>query len=192
MPDGEEKQQLSPIEQIKKLLGIDTEPEMPSPQVISNIDVEKLLKYIIEDTPQYISEMDIHDAEQVLHDTTILARKIVDPFTKDGISRIIHVPYGSGIVTARLITISIILSKMIENKWIRVARMIEQNAPPDEVARQAYEAERFEEAMKIVLPEVYARLLTLYYINAPPGARPALADAALGYQVLGRIENMRR
>jgi hypothetical protein len=163
-------------------------PAPMGPGVISNIDIAKLIEYIISEKPEAAGLEEAleskKDIEEMLQLVEKMSRDYTDIYARDGISRIYQPIYGSSIVDARLGQIAILLAKSARVLWNRVRKLIQENAPADDVYKAAKEAELFTQLSYLVLTESYSKLITLYFINAPPEARPPLVNASLGYELL--------
>lgn len=190
----EEKQEQVPdqdqatlAEQLRRLMGLEGGIAPAAPGVISNVDISKLIEYIISEkaeTPIAEELESKKDIEELLSIVEKMSRDYTDIYARDGIARIYHPVYGSVHVDARLGSVAILLGRSIRILWNRVRRLINENAPPEDVYKAAKEAELFTKLSYLVLVEIYSKLINMYFINAPPKARPPLVNVALGYEIL--------
>lgn len=160
-------------------------PQAKGPGMIGGVSFEKLIQYILSERSVYPeSEESTRQIRDYISKVSVVSRDYIDTFVRDGLARIIHPLYGSPIIDARLSEIAQLLRHTIRQLWHRVIQAIRTQAPPEEVYRYAREAEDFSRMAYLLIVEIYAKMLSLYHINAPARLRPPLANVALGYDLV--------
>jgi len=180
----EEEAKETLADQLLKALGLGQQPEAATGGIINGIEFQKLIQYIIGEREEGKVEEELPSIREILEETSSLSRDYVDTFIKDGLGRIVHPVYGGSVIDARLSEIALLLRETIRKLWRDVIDSIKAKAPPEEVYKKAHLAEKFTKRAYLLLVEMYAKLVTVYFINAPPKARPPLTNAALGYEII--------
>ena len=166
--------------------------------IISGVDVTKLIEYVFEERGYKAEETieELREIRDLLVRASAISRELVDVYVKDGLSRIVHPVYGIDAIVTRFHIVAELLRSAVRAKWRNVIDAMRAGRSPQDVYKAAKEAERFTKLALISLVEVYDKLLTLLYINAPAEARPPLANISLGYDMLKieeeKAERLRR
>lgn len=171
-------------EKLLQSLGIAEPPKQAGQGIINGVDFQKLIQYVIGERAEAKVEEDIPEVREILEETSALSRDYVDTFVRDGLGRIVHPVYGGSVIDSRLAEVALLLRESIRRLWRSVIDAIRAKEPPEEVYKRARLAENFTKRAYVLLVEMYAKLVTLYYINAPPRARPPLTNSALGYEIV--------
>jgi len=179
----EEKKGL--FNKLAELLGTGGEPQQAGPNVLTGLDIKSLITNVFGDKPRVpIEEDTLETIDKTVRLVEALSRKFVDIYISDGLDRVMHPIYSAPVIDARLGELTMLLKQAIKHSWRDVVNAIRQDAPPEEVARKAQVAEFVTKLSFLLMVDLYIKLITIFYINAPAKARPPIANVALGYEIL--------
>ena len=182
-PTEEEKKGL--LSKLAELLGAGGEPESVGGNVLTGLDIKNLIVHVFGDKAKVpIEEESMQDIDSMLKLVEALSRKFVDIYISDGLDRVMHPIYSAPVIDARLGELTMLMRQAIRKSWRDVINAIRQRAPVEDVIKKIRTAEFITKLSFLLMVDLYIKLLTIFYINAPAKARPPIANVALGYELL--------
>ncbi len=183
-PQAEEKKE-GLFNKLAELLGVSGEPQPTGPNVLTGLDIKNLIAHVFGDKPRApVEEETLLTIDSTVKLVEALSRRFVDIYISDGLDRVMHPVYSAPVIDARLGELTMLLRQAIRQSWRDAVNAIRQNRPPEEVAKKLQIAEFITRLSFLLMVDLYIKLITIFYINAPAKARPPIANVALGYELL--------
>lgn len=168
----------------------DSAPPSQAGQIISPVDIQRLLR-IFRDIPLDISQEGIEkidplrrELNTVINILQKISNELVARQLEDGLSWIYHPIYGDSVAAARIRQLIHMLATSIRRMWYFIADNFDKMSTA-ELAEALETAELSTKLSFLVITDTWAKIMTLFFTNAPPSARPPLVNAALGYEIVG-------
>jgi len=182
---GEAREKEGILDKLSEILGIGGEPESAGGNVLTGLDIKNLIVHVFGDKAKVgIEEETLQSVDKTVKLVEALSRKFVDIYIADGLDRVMHPVYSAPVIDARLGELTMLLRQSIRSAWRDVINAIRRRASPEEVTKKVQLAELLTRISYLLMVDLYVKLLTIFYINAPANARPPIANVALGYELL--------
>ena len=171
------------------LSGGATGPPPTTGQIISPVDIQRLLR-ILRDLPLDLGQQQLEQVDPLRRELSNvvsmlqkLSSELVTRQLEDGLAWIYHPIYGDSVAAARIRQLIHVLAASIRRMWRNIAENFE-NMSSEELAKSIEVAELSTKLAFLVITDTWAKIMTLFFANAPPAARPPLVNAALGYELV--------
>ena len=180
-----EREERSIVERIREMLGL-SEPQAVG-SIVQGLDISRLIDYVLAERPSARLEEEVDETAtatvrgEVMR-VEAISRELIDVFVRDGLSRIYHPLYGDANLQSRLGVLAQLLAEIVRAAWKQALESLDDAARRDRVLAAAESVSR---RALLVLVEMYNKMTTMYYVNAPAQTRPPLANVSLGFDIIG-------
>lgn len=182
---AEQREDRGLVDRIREMLGL-AEPQAVG-SIVQGLDISRLIDYVLAERPaakleEEPDEAAVNTVRGEVVRVEAISRELIDVFVRDGLSRIYHPLYGDANLQSRLGVLAQLLAEIVRAVWRRARESL---GDPNARRQMLVAAEAISRRALLVLVEMYNKMTTIYYVNAPAQTRPPLANVSLGFDIIG-------